>query len=125
MPEYALSTNLYTFAQVELGFFGWPIEQGEGELVRNLLPGDLIVPKFAQSGTYWSNEPTDSIQRRYCEGLGLDYAAISNQYDAAIAGGDGAVPYLLRVTGPTTDRATPEGQIWATVPVEKVALARA
>ena len=120
MKDYALSTNLYTFAQTEEGFIAWPATSGEGELIRSLEVGDQIVPKFAQGPEYGE---LDDDQRSYCESLGLDYENIRAQYISIIGGGENVVPFVLRVTGPPEEKPATEGQAaQVSVPVNKVAL---
>lgn len=120
MAEYALSTNLYTFAQVAAGFFGWPASSGEGELIRRLETADVIVPKFAQSADYGPTGEGTSDQERYCQGLGLSYGDIRQQYEDTIRGGANVVPYLIRVTGGSYDTTGPDNVLWASVPVEPI-----
>ncbi len=123
MAEYVLSTNLYTYAQVERGFFGWPIGSGEAEVIRELSAGDLITPKFAASSA-WGGSDGDELdwQKQYCAAIENDYDAVKARYDAEIAGGAGGVPFLMKVSGPLDDDTRPQGARWARVAVEKVPL---
>ncbi len=125
MTEYALSTNLYTYAQVGKGFFGWPLGSGEAEIIRQLKPGDLIIPKFAASAAGGVGDQGRDLdwQRKYCEAIDVNYDQVNEDYDAEVAGGDNGVPFLLRVVGDEVDDTRPEGDVWARVKVEKVTLA--
>jgi len=124
MTEYVLATNLYGYAQVTQGYFGWPQGQGEAELIRRLEPGDLIIPKFAASGS-WTGTSDDGVewQRKYCEAIGVDFEQAQKAYDAEVGGGDNAVTFILRVTGSLPDDDRPDGPPWVRVAVEKLPLA--
>ncbi len=124
MSDYALSTNLYTFAQVTQGFFGWPSTSGEGEAIRKLRREDVIVPKFAQQATWSAQEGSADAQRAYCEAIGVSYEDVLRAYNATVAGGEGAVPFMLRVTSQADDDERAGGVPWAAVHVETVELAR-
>ena len=120
MSDYALSTNLYTFAQASEGFFGWPVNTGEAEMIKKLEPGDTIVAKFAQTPGWGEDAPEG--QRNYCEAIGVDYEQILSAYDQVVAGGAGAVPFMLRVTKQLPDDPRP-GSPWASIGVERIELA--
>lgn len=122
MTEYALSTNIYSFAQIQSAFFAWPEDQGEAEVIRQMRPGDIIIPKFARQGVYGGTDEQEQSVRRYLDGLGLEYDDIAREYDAVVDGGNRAVPFLLLVVsepGPA-----PDGPSWMSVGVEKQALER-
>lgn len=122
MAEYALSTNLYTFAQAEQGFFGWPADSGEAEVIRAMQPGDTIVPKFARVPTW---DPTDEgleAQRQYCAAIGADFDKMRELYEAETDVGSKGVPYLLRVKARLPDDDRSAGVPWTCVSVEKVPL---
>jgi DNA polymerase III delta prime subunit len=121
MAEYALSTNLYTFAQAGAGFFAWPDGTGEAETIRKLAPGDVIVPKFAQGPVWTGSEEGYEAQRQYCGAVGLDYDAVLEQYQEEVGGGSRAVPFLLRVIGPMEPQIY-AGQPWVRVEIEKLRL---
>jgi len=125
MTEYALSTNLYTYAQVHApggGFFGWPAGSGEGESIRQLSAGDLIVPKFAAMAAWSETDNNLEWQRSYCAAIGVDYNKVRQEYEAEIDGGNSGVPFLLRVAGDLPDDERQGGEPWARVRVEKVPL---
>jgi len=110
VTEYALSTNLYTFAQAAQGFIEWPASSGEGELIRSLELGDVLLPKFAQAPRYGFADDLQrsAAQQTYCEDIGLDYQEILDQYTSTIGGGTNVVPFYMRVTGtPQNQAATP------------------
>jgi hypothetical protein len=67
VSDYALSTNLYAFAQSGGGFFAWPVNTGEAETINKLQPGDFLVPKFAQAPIHPGDEGGSDWQRQYCE----------------------------------------------------------
>lgn len=119
MVEYALSTDLYTFAQATKGFFGWPSDTGEAEVIKKLELGDLLVPKFARSPLYARGEDGLEWQRSYCEAIGVDYDDIRHEYESLVAGGDRAVPFLLRVLDQMEDDDRQTGVSWARVKVER------
>jgi energy-coupling factor transporter ATP-binding protein EcfA2 len=123
MTEYALSTNLTTYAQSGEGFFAWPIADGEGELITKMAAGDVLVPKFAQEPDYTRSGGDPTWQRRYCAAIGADYDEVLADYQRVIDGGAGAVPFLLSVTGRLSDDARYEGSPWASVSVKREPLA--
>lgn len=126
MTDFALSTNLYTFAQVfaSSAFFGWPVSGGEAEVIRTMQPGDLIVPKFAQAADYGSADEAASLQAAYCSHLGHTYEQISAKYQEVVKGGAAAVPFLLRVMGAPFETSGADDRPWASVPVERIELPR-
>jgi MoxR-like ATPase len=115
MSDWALSTNLYTWAQVQQGFFGWPSSQAEADKIRTMKAGDLIVPKYAQLAS-WNPQTDSAPQQAYLEAIGADPETLTKAYDEKIAGGAGAVPHVLRVLGAMEDDARP-GLPWARVSV--------
>lgn len=40
VTEYAVSTNLISFAPAKAGLFGWPQEGPEAEVVKGMVVGD-------------------------------------------------------------------------------------
>lgn len=122
MADWALSTNLYTWAQVKGGFFGWPITQAETDMIRSMSPGDLIVPKYSQAAAY-GDEGGEQGQRAYCDSIGIDYDEALREYETTINGGAGAVPHVLRVVGLLDDDDRPEGTAWARVSIAAEPLA--
>jgi energy-coupling factor transporter ATP-binding protein EcfA2 len=123
VADWALSTNLYTFAQVDQGFFAWPESGAEAELITTMQPGDRIIPKFAQSAAYKKEaDAGDAAQRAYCEQIGGDYDAILAKYNGTIKGGEAAVPFILRVISARDEDTRAEGQPWIGVSVEREAL---
>ncbi len=124
MAAYALSTNLYSFAQVkaEQPFFGWPEATGEADMIKQFKAGDLIVPKFAASAHYVGGEDDPEWQQRYCAAIGIDYESLVEEYEEIVASGEGAVPFLLKVSGPLPPDERQEGVPWIKVAIEKVQL---
>jgi len=120
MADWALSTNLYTFAQVGQGFFAWPESGAEAELITSMQPGDRIVPKFAQPAAYRKEaDAGDTAQRAYCDQIGADYDAVLTDYNSTIKAGEAAVPFLLKVVSARDDDTRAEGQPWIGVSVER------
>lgn len=125
MAEYALSTNLFTYAQVESDppFFGWPLGTGEAEVIKQLNVSDYIIPKFSASGMYAGGDESDlEWQKAYCGHIGIDYDEILSKYNGEIAAGDAGAPFLLRVTGKLDDDERQGAPPWARVGVEKIPL---
>ena len=48
MTEYAISTNLISYAPAKAGIFGSPQGGPEAEVVQGMAVGDWLIPKFAQ-----------------------------------------------------------------------------
>lgn len=109
VSEYALSTNLYGFAPITQGFIEWPATSGEAELIREMEPGDIVIPKFAQAPALGMDEKGLAWQRKYCAAIGVDPDAVAREYADLVAGGSRAVPYLLTVTRSEHVDAHPEG----------------
>src|SRR5215210_571678 len=116
MTEYAISTNLISYAPAKAGIFGWPQNGPEGEVVQGMAVGDWLIPKFAQWPTYGDQE---DYQRGVCAVLDLDYDEQRADYMETIKQGESAVPFLMRVTGklPDDDR-FPSNEPWSVVSVE-------
>jgi len=98
LPEYAISTNLISWVPAKAGFFGWPMDGPEAEVVESMIPGDFLIPKFAQTPDY---RRAGGYQTEYvkaiCDVLELDYEEQVHDYEKRVAGGAGAVPFLWRV----------------------------
>jgi MoxR-like ATPase len=117
MADWALSTNLFTFAQVSLGFFGWPASAPEGEVIRQMAVGDVIVPKYSQTPAYGADEEGETEQRAYFEIIGADYDQVLASYQSTVQSGAAAVPHVLRVSGLLEDDPRPPGGAWAQISV--------
>lgn len=125
MAEYAISTNLISWVPAKAGFFGWPQNGPEAEVVESMVPGDFLVPKFAQTPDYRraGGHQTEYVEA-ICRVLGLDYKEQVEDYEARVAGGAGAVPFLWRVMEPLPpDRRFP-GAPWSVVRVDQQNFAR-
>lgn len=124
MSEYALATNLYTFASLrtEPPFFGWPSNSGEAEVILTLTVGDLIVPKFAQSATYSGDTDVLDRQKAYCDSLGLDYQEVLHDYESTVGSGTNVTPFLLRVATTAHHKPGPGGEEWSAVGVQLISL---
>lgn len=118
MTEFAVSTNLISFAPAGEGIFGWPTDVAEAEVVRTMKPGDWVIPKFAQSPSYDRGGGQEPYIRGVCKVLGLDYDEQVKAYNDLVDGGNGAVPFLMRVVEvlPDDDR-YPSNAPWAQVAV--------
>jgi DNA polymerase III delta prime subunit len=124
VPEYAISTNLISWAPAKVGLFGWPQDGPEAEIVESMLPGDLLIPKFAQTPYYsrGGGNQADYV-KAICEVLELDYEEQVRDYEARVAGGAGAVPFIWRVVDRlSSDRRFP-GAPWSVVGIEQIELA--
>lgn len=98
VTEFAVSTNLISWApaQAEHPFFGWPQNGPEAEVVQQMAPGDILIPKFSQNPEYRRGGGQKEYQQGVCEVLGLDYQEQLDAYRDRVAWGEGAVPFLLR-----------------------------
>lgn len=128
MADFTVSTNLISWIVTRQGLFGWPDDNAVASRIAGMEPGDMIVPKFAQTAGY---EDVGGVhgpyQRRVAEVFGDDYEQALAEYDAIVQGGLGAVPFVMRVVNlPTTrdgDGQTPQqGVSWTVVEIEKIAL---
>lgn len=117
VTAYAVSTNLISWPPAAKGFFGWPLDGPEGELVRKLNPGDYLLPKFAQNPNYRRGGGQVEYVQAICEALDLEYDAMLGDYELRVAGGAGAVPFVMRVTDALDDVAL-AGYDWARVAIE-------
>src|SRR6266516_2111420 len=128
MSEYALSTNLFSYAQARSNpaFFGWPLGTGEAEVIKQLNVGDYIIPKFSATPVYAGADESElEWQREYCSAIDVDYQDTKAAYDAEVAGGEGGVRFLLRVTERLPDDTRQGGSPWARVGAEKISLDKA
>lgn len=115
VAQYVISGNYRAFAQIKKGFLGWEKTTGEGDRILRMNVGDMLVPKFA--GTAVHGEQDAEAQQAYFALLGLDFDDVVKDYNTIVKGGDGAVPFLLRVTGSVSeDNST--GVVLVTIPVE-------
>jgi MoxR-like ATPase len=120
LAEYAISTNLIGWVPAKKGIFGWPQDGPEAEVVEAMRPGDLLVPKFSQTPDYRRDGGSQTgYVKAICDVLGLDYAAEFDDYEARVAGGMGAVPFVWRVTRPLPpDPSFPSAQPWSVVEID-------
>jgi MoxR-like ATPase len=118
MTDYAVSTNLISWPPAAVGFFGWPLDGPEGELVRKLNPGDYLLPKFAQNPNYRRGGGQVDYVRGICAAVEVEYDAMLADYEHRVAGGQGAVPFLMKVTGPLDDKVISGAEPWARVAIE-------
>lgn len=121
LAEYAISTNLISWVPAKRGLFGWPQDGPESAVVESMIPGDLLIPKFAQTPDY---KRSGGHQTEYVEGickyLDLDYETELMDYEQRVAGGQGAVPFLWRVTDVLPpDRNFPNEVPWSVVAIDQ------
>jgi hypothetical protein len=121
MAEYAISTNLISWAPAKRGYFGWPQDGPEAEVVEAMVPGDYLIPKFSQTPDYrrGGGYQTDYV-RGICAALDLDYTEQLYDYERRVAGGQGAVPFVWRVA----EQMPPSGMFpsaapWSLVQIEQ------
>lgn len=120
MPEYAISTNLISWVPAKVGMFGWPQDGPEAEVVESMVPGDFLIPKFAQTPDYrrGGGHQTEYV-KAICGVLDLDYEYEVRDYEERVAGGAGAVPFIWRVVEPLApDRRFP-GAPWSVVAIDQ------
>jgi len=126
VTEWAVSTNLISFAPAEAKppIFGWPQDGAEAQVVATMEPGDLIVPKFAQSPGY-GDDGQEKYQRGICSTLGLDYEQMLARYADVVRWGQSAVPYIWHVVRRLPDdRRFPSQDPWSVVAIEVETLER-
>lgn len=118
MAEYAVSTNLISWAPAKVGLFGWPADGPEADAVEAMQPGDLLIPKFSKTPDYHrSGGHQTAYVREICAALRLEYDEVLDDYEQVVAGGEGAVPFIWVVTGePEINHDFPRS--WATVGIE-------
>jgi len=124
VADYTVSTNLISWILARKGQFGWPVDSAVAKRVRAMEVGDVIVPKFAQSASYDADEGHGPYQRRVAEAFGDDYDAALEEYEKTVKGGQGAVPFVMRVHG-SPELRTPGEHLplpWAIVPIEQIHL---
>ena len=117
MTEYALSTNVFTFAAMQAGHFEWPSDTGEAETIRRLRLGDVIIPKFAQQPTYRRDEASVAQVRAYCESISQHGDEVFTEYESFVRGGAHATPCLLHVEGEPTETSR-AGRAYTCVPIQ-------
>lgn len=119
MAEYAISTNLISWVPAKKNIFGWPQDGPEAEVVDAMRPGDLLVPKFAQTPDYRRAGGSQSdYVKAICDLLNLDYEEEFADYEERVAGGIGAVPFVWRVTHPLpADARFPSDLPWSVVEI--------
>jgi hypothetical protein len=125
LTEYAISTNLISWVPAKAGLFGWPMDGAEAETIEGMRPGDLLIPKFAQSPDYDGGAGSqEEYVRRICKRFGSDYEAEHSDYEDRIAWGAGAVPFVWRVTeSPVEEGGFPNRVPWQLVGISQEALA--
>jgi MoxR-like ATPase len=119
VAEYAISTNLISWVPAKRGLFGWPQDGPEAEVVESMRPGDLLIPKFAQTPAYHrgGGDQIDYV-KGICAVLGLDYDEEVRDYEDQIAAGAGAVPFIWRVQNLLPpDRRFPNNVPWSVVEI--------
>jgi len=97
MADFTVSTNLISWVPAQHGIFGWPTDGLEAEVIRSMKPGDLITPKFAQHPEWSRGGGQEDYQRAICDVFGDDFNEQIEAYNAKVAFGQGAVPFVMRV----------------------------
>jgi MoxR-like ATPase len=125
MAEYAISTNLISWVPAKRGIFGWPQDGPEAEVVEAMEPGDILIPKFAQTPDYRrSGGHQTEYVKAICSLLDLDYDEELHDYEARVASGLGAVPFVWQVRESLPpDRRFPNGVPWSVVGISQADLA--
>jgi MoxR-like ATPase len=101
-----------------MGIFGWPIDGAEAETIEAMRPGDVLIPKFAQSPDYGGAGSQQEYVREICARFGLDYEEEHSDYQDRVAWGAGAVPFVWRVTQPPAEGSRfPNGVPWQCVQI--------
>lgn len=119
MGEYAVSTNLISWVPIQAGIFGWPAQTPEAELIEAMDPGDYLVPKFSQNPDYRRSGSQAGYVKGICEVLGRSYEDELAAYIKRVDNGNGAVPFVMRVTKRLGDDGRfPSNEPWTCVAVE-------
>ena len=125
MADYTVSTNLISWLLIQRGWFGWPQDSPVAAMISGMAPGDWIVPKFAQAANYGGDD-FRKYQERAAQTFGVDYDEALATYEDRVRGGEGAVPFVMRVVGPSfvlDEAMRPNPAIpWSCVEVETVDL---
>jgi MoxR-like ATPase len=106
VADYVLAIDLFAFALIDEGSFGWPEgkKNYEAEIISGFEPGDSLIPKFARdptpTGPAGSFVEREKRQKAHCAALGLEFDEVRAAYGAAVQSGEAAVPFLLQVDGP-------------------------
>ncbi|HWC48135.1 MAG TPA: AAA family ATPase [Solirubrobacterales bacterium] len=123
MPDFTISTNLISWASAKRGIFGWPGDSAEAAVIDTMLPGDRLIPKFAQNPDFGGASQVEFV-RALCEAFGLDYEEEHSDYQDRVNWGAGAVPFVWTVKGPPRDDDTfPNDVPWRVVPISQEELA--
>jgi hypothetical protein len=119
VADWTVSTNLISWVPAQHGQFGWPMDGQEAELVRTMTAGDLVVPKFAQAPIWGGSSGQEEYIRGICDVWADDFEAMRADYEAKVAWGAGAVPFVMRVRRHLEDDDRfPSADPWAVVEVE-------
>ena len=122
--DYVASTNMISWVPAQNGRFGWPNDSPDGERVAGLKLGEIVVPKFSQDPLYAGDFDQETYVRSICESFGDDFDERRSEYESTVSGGNGAVPFVMRVTGAAElTGEIVKGYPWYVVPIERVALA--
>jgi hypothetical protein len=84
MADYTVAANLITWLPAMHDLFGWPSGGNEVDLIEDMKPGDLIVPKFSQNPVFAGNADE---QREIAKVFGDDYDARLAEYRGSVREG--------------------------------------
>ncbi len=123
--DYVAATNLISWVPAQNNLFGWPNDSHDAKQVAGLRLGEIVVPKFSQAPLYTGDFDQQAYVETICATFGDDYDARRAEYESIVSGGAGAVPFVMRVTGPSrlTDEVV-SGYQWYIVPIERLVLDR-
>jgi MoxR-like ATPase len=117
VTEYAMAGNIWS-APVLRDYTAWPRANPEAEVIDAMVPGDILIPKFAGSAL---TDLENNLPRfeEFARDLEIDPDEAIQLYEADIEEGNAALPYLLRVVDYLPDLPA-RGTTWARVRVQKI-----
>jgi MoxR-like ATPase len=115
VADYTVSANLTTWIPAMNDVFAWPVTGREARFIRGMRPGDVIVPKFAQSPVH---ENQEQHQRNVAAFFKVSWEQHLNNYEQTVDGGRGAVPFVMVVDARIPDQEISPDLKWACVRVQ-------
>jgi MoxR-like ATPase len=117
MADFTVSTNLISWVAAKKGIFGWPGDSAEAEVIDGMRAGDRLIPKFAQNPDFGGASQVEFV-KALCEAFDLDYEEEHSDYEERVDWGEGAAPFVWRVTGsPRDDHSFPNEVPWRVIPI--------
>src|SRR5438093_12697921 len=102
MRLFFAAGDISSYVQLESGFFAWLATSGEGKVLAQMRPGDVLIVKFAKSPS-WKQE-FEEERRRYFTQQGLgEYETWEKRYRADVDEAQRVVPGTWEVTQPPKD----------------------